>query len=107
MLPKNIEIIILQNVLYWLRLDNINIRWCATRIMFALLRNPENKKIINNQLTHLIESQNVYIKNLILRNIASNEGVTETTRNYIISRCENDSNYVVRLVCSEIKEELP
>lgn len=107
LLPKNIEIIILQNVLYWLRLDNINIRWCATRIMFALLRNPENKKIINNQLTHLIESQNVYIKNLILRNIASNEGVTETTRNYIISRCENDSNYVVRLVCSEIKEELP
>ena len=53
LLPKNIEIIILQNVLYWLRLDNINIRWCATRIMFALLRNPENKKIINNQLTHL------------------------------------------------------
>lgn len=105
-LPQSIEMIIMQNVLYWLRSENLDVRWGATRIMFALLRNTKNENIINNQLIHLIESQNVYIKNLILRNMVLAKRVTKSTRDYIISRCENDSNYVVRLVCSEVKKEL-
>ena len=103
--PIKIELIIIQNILLWIRSENINIRWNATRILFALLRNQKNKKIINNQLISLIESQNFYIKNLILRSIVSEDGVTQSTKKYIFSQCEKDSNFVVRLVCAEIKEK--
>lgn len=103
--PKNIEIILLQNVLQWINSSNLDIRWCATKILLALLRNPDNKNIVNNKLINLVDTENAYIKNLIMKNIYLSENVTETTRNYIISKCENDANYVVRLVCSEVKEK--
>ena len=33
------------------------------------------------------------------------EGIEEDTRNYIISKCEYDPNYVVRKVCEEEKNK--
>ena len=53
-----------------------------------------------------MDSAEVYIKNLIMRKVYLLDGIMKTTRNYIISKCENDANYVVRLVCSEIKGSL-
>ena len=31
--------------------------------------------------------------------------VRENLRDYIFSKCENDSNYVVRIVCEEMKQK--
>ena len=45
-LPQNAEAVILQNVLQWLRFDNMDIKWNATRILFMLIRNPENASLI-------------------------------------------------------------
>lgn len=69
MLSIRVESIVLQNVLHWLHSENLDIRWNATQILLALSRNPENKGIINHQLINLIDSNNVCIKNLIMRQI--------------------------------------
>lgn len=103
--PEKIESIVLQNVLQWIHSDNMNIRWMATRILLMLLRNAENQDIINQQLICIIDSDCYYIKNLIMRHIFSERGITETTRKYILSKCENDANYVVRMVCEEEKQK--
>lgn len=101
--PKNIELIVLQNVLQWLHSDYLDIRWNATRILISLLRNPENVSVINHQIITLVDSENVYIKNLIMRNIHKNKEVLESTKDYVFSKCETDPNFVVRMVCEELK----
>lgn len=101
--PPRIETLVLQNVLQWLRSEYLDIRWNATRILLTMLRNPENRVLVNHQLITLVDSGCYYIKNLIMRQLNQVEGITEATRNYIISECENDSNYVVRMVCEEEK----
>lgn len=104
-LPMKLEPIILQNVLQWLRSDHLDIRWNATRILFALSRNPENSGIVNRQLVNLVDSDCVYIKNLIIRNLDNTDGITENTKEYIFSKCKNDTNYVVRMVCSQVGDK--
>lgn len=99
--PKFIESYVLQYSLQWINSDNLDIRWLVTRILLALLRNPDNHLLINRQLLTIIDNQNFYIKNLILRNVFDNTGVFTSTRDYIVSKCLNDPNYVVRLVCDE------
>lgn len=81
-----LEPITLQNVLQWLRSDHLDIRWNATRILFALSRNPENSSIVNRQLVSLVDSDCVYIKNLIIRNLDNTVGITENTKEYIFSK---------------------
>ena len=105
-LPGKIEAIVLQNTLQWLRSKHLSIRWNATRILLKMLRNPENKSIINHQLISLVDRDNVYIKNLIMRNIGAVNNIAETTREYIIAKCQNDPNFVVRMVCEEEKEKI-
>lgn len=97
-LPEKMEAIILQNVLLWLCSENLNIRWYATRILMHLLRNKENWSIINHRMISLIDSDGVYIKNLILRSLNDFEGLYEQTKDHIFSKCKNDANYVVRMV---------
>ncbi len=104
-LPKKMETIVLQNALQWIRSDSTDIRWNTTRILMALLRNPENEGIINHKLVDLIDTDNVYIKNLIMRNLYHVDGIQESTREYIVSKCRNDANYVVRLVCERESEK--
>ncbi len=99
--PNGIETIVLHNALQWIHSDNLKIRWCATRILFMLLRNPENTGIINNQLINMVDSDNLYIKNLIMRNIYTTKGILESTKDYIMSRCQNDANFVVKMVYEE------
>lgn len=104
MLPPRVEAIIMQNVLQWLRSEYTDIRWNATRILLAMARNPENHGIVNHQLVSLIDSDSVYIKNLIMRNLYKIKGITDGTREYIISKCKHDANFVVRMVCDEVEK---
>lgn len=104
-LPIRIESIVLQNIMQWLHSENTDIRWYSTRIMIALYRNPENHNIINSQLIKLVDTDNVYIKNLIMRQIHNIDNFDKNTKEYIISKCQNDANYVVRLVCNEMLEK--
>lgn len=106
MLPARVEAIILQNVLQWLRSEFIDIKWNATRIFLTLSRNSENKGIVNHQLVTLIDSGSVYIKNLIIRNLHKVSGISDETKDYIISKCKHDTNYVVRMVCAEVEKSM-
>lgn len=100
-LPQRIEGIVLQNVLQWLNSENLDIRCIAARILLALARNPENENIVNRRLLNLIDTECVFIKNMVQRRIGEAKGITEKTIEYIFSKCENDPCYVVRMVCEE------
>lgn len=104
MLPSRVEAIILQNVLQWLHSEYTDIRWNATRILLTMSRNPENGGIVNHQLVNLIDSNSVYIKNLIMRHLHKMNGITDGTKEYIISKCRHDANFVVRMVCDEVEK---
>lgn len=104
MLPSRVEAIILQNVLQWLHSEYADIRWNATRILLTMPRNPENYGIVNRQLVNLIDSNSVYIKNLIIRHLHKMNGITDGTKEYIISKCRHDANFVVRMVCDEVEK---
>lgn len=104
MLPARVEAAILQNVLQWLHSEYTDIRWNATRILLTMSRNPENSGIVNHQLVNLIDSDSVYIKNLIIRHLHKMNGITDGTKEYIISKCQQDANFVVRMVCDEVEK---
>lgn len=103
-LPFRVEAIILQNVLQWLHSEYTDIRWNATRILFTMSRNPENSGIVNHQLVNLVDSNSVYIKTLIMRHLHKMNGITDKTREYIFSKCKQDANFIVRMVCDELYE---
>ena len=105
-LPSRVEGVILQNVLQWLHSEYTDIRWNATRILLTLSRNPENAGIVNRQLINIIDSNSMYIKNLIMRHIHKISGITDKTKEYIISKCKHDANFVVRRVCSEVESNV-
>lgn len=101
MIPERVETIILYKAMEWLLSKNIEIRKNATFILLFLLRNPANRKTINRQLIKLVDSDNVYIKNIIIRHLFSDEGIFESTKQYILLKCKDDPNYVVRTVCQQ------
>jgi hypothetical protein len=100
-LPFKVESIVLQNALQWVHSDNLDVRWYAVRILFMLLRNIENQGIINKQILNIVDTDNVYIKNLLQKNIYTTKNVLNDTRQYVLSKCKNDANYVVRKVYKE------
>ena len=106
MFPAAVQQIILQNALIWSHSKSIDIRWNTAKILLGLLRTPENKNIINHQLIHLIDTESLYIKNLIMRNLYRCENIDDKTKKYIITKCEVDPCYVVRMVCKEEKENI-
>ena len=103
MLPSRVEAIILQNVLQWLHSEYTDIRWNATRILLAMSRNPENCGIVNHQLVNLVDSDSVFIKNLIMRHLHKTNGIIDRTKEYIVSKCKHDAHFVVRMVCDEVE----
>ena len=105
LLPDKVEGIVLQHILQWIHSDYIDIRWYATHILLAMARNRENYGIVNHQLVDLIDSNNVYIKCLIMRNIYKIDGITDETKEYIVNKCKHDPNFVVRMVCKEIEDK--
>ena len=104
-LPIKVESIVLQNVLQWLHSEHLNIRWNATCILIAMSHNSENQGVVNRQLVNLIDSDSVYIKNLIMRHLHEVNGITDGTKEYIFSKCKHDANFVVRMVCSEVEDK--
>lgn len=104
-LPKMIGVVVMQNVLQWLQIDNLDIKWRATRILLMLSRDPENEVIVNQRIISLIDNDNVFIKNLILRQIYTTKGIHERTRQYVISKCHQDPCSVVRMVCKEVEDK--
>ena len=105
-LPSKIDILVLQNVLQWLNSEYLIIRWNATRLLLMMTRNKENLGLINRKLLNLIDNDCYYIKNLVLRQFSNYDGITQETKEYIFAKCENDYNYVVRLVCEEVKKSI-
>lgn len=104
-LPIRVEAIVLQNVLQWIHSENLDIRWNATRILLSLSRNSENYGVINHQLITLIDSNGVHIKNLIMKHLHIIDGITDKTKEYIVSKCKHDANFVVRMVCAEEEQK--
>lgn len=102
---KPIETTILHYAFAWIHTDYVDIRWNSTRILLALLRNTDNREIINRHIVSLIERDNVYIKNLILQHILHVSGITKESYEYIIETCKHDANYVTRMVCSDIERK--
>lgn len=102
-LPSQIESVVLQNVLRWLHSEHLDVRWNATRIFLMLGRNPENRGIINHSLINLVDENNAYIKNLIVRQIYNMDEISDSTKEYIMTKCRQDTNFVVRMVCAEVE----
>ena len=73
-------------------------------MLLALSRNNDNHGVINHQLITLIDSNGAHIKNYILRHLHKINGITDSTKEYIISKCKQDANFVVRKVCAEVEE---
>ena len=70
-----------------------------------LSSNSENHGVINHQLVTLIESDGAHIKNLIMKHLYKINGITDRTREFIVSKCKQDSNFVVRMVCAEEEQK--
>lgn len=104
-LPRPLGAIVLQNVLQWLRSEHLDVRYIATKILLQLSRESENESIVNRQIINLVDTESIYIKNLIINHIFTMKGVWETTRNYVVSKCENDECFIVRMVCGEQKKQ--
>ena len=102
LLPRDTESVLLHNTFEWLLMDSTDVRWNATRILLALSRNKENVDIISRKILSLIESDNVFIKNLLLRRLSKKVFVTDETKKRAFAICENDSNFVTRMVCKEL-----
>ena len=104
-LPRPLGAIVLQNVLQWLRSEHLDVRYIATKILLQLSRESENESIVNRQIINLVDTESIYIKNRIINHIFTMKGVWETTRNYVVSKCENDECFIVRMVCGEQKKQ--
>jgi hypothetical protein len=52
-----------------------------------------------------IETDNVYIKSLIISEIRKNSFLDITTKDYILSRGKTDANYIVRKKATEFDAE--
>jgi hypothetical protein len=103
-LPQPLGTIVLQNVLQWLRSEHLDIRYIATKILLRFSCEPENESVVNRQIINLVDSECIYIKNLIVNHIYTAKGIWEKTRDYVVSKCENDECFIVRKVCAEQKK---
>lgn len=100
-----VEHIILQQAIEWCVESDLDIRWNTVQILFLLLRNPANKNIVCNQLVKFMDTDNVYIKNKILRDIHILKDIDFETYKYIIQKASIDTNYVTRKVAREVLNE--
>ena len=100
-LDTNIEALFLQQALSWDASTNLDLRWNAIKLLFFLIRNPNNKGLISNQLIKTMDSDNAYIKSLIIGKIRETEAVDAATKEYILSKCKTDPHYVVRKKATE------
>lgn len=103
LLPTKIDVVVLQKTIQWLNSEYFDIIWNSTRILFMLSRNLDNCEIINHQIINIVDSSSMYIKNLLIRSINSIKGIKDSTIKYVINKCKQDDNYIVRTTCNEIE----
>ncbi len=103
-LSERIETALFSNVLLWILNENLEIRWNACKILFALSKRIQEKALIERKLYDLMECECVYIKLLILNNI---EQITldEASQNLFLSKAKSDANYLVRKKALEISSK--
>lgn len=104
MLPPKIDSLVLQNVLNWICSKNLDLRFISTCILIKLGKNKEYSSVVSNEMLKLIDSDGLNIKNLIIQHINYIEWSTPDTKDYILFKCKQDANFVVRKVCAEIEE---
>lgn len=97
-LNPTLEIVIFQYALSWCNSTNTNVRWHAVKILVQLLRNKQYGEMVCNQLIKFMDTDNFYIKNLILREAKKLKNVDEPTYEYILQKASLDHCYVVRKV---------
>lgn len=78
--------------------ESLDIRWNMTNAILNLSDVEGYAELVNRQIVDLIDSDNHYIKNLLQRNVSKHPGIDIATRNYIVEKCRNDNNFVVRYV---------
>ena len=103
--PPNIDTIVLQSTLQWLRFNHLDMRWNATKILFMLNRNSKNTNLINQKIINLIDTECIYIKKLILREICVSDGISEKTREHVFFKCKNDPCFVIRMLYEKVVTE--
>lgn len=104
-LPHPLGTIALQNVLQWLHSEHLDLRYIATKILLQFACNPENESVVNRRIINLVDSECIYIKNLIVNNIYTAKGIWAKTIDYVVSKCENDECFIVRKGCAEQKKQ--
>lgn len=104
-LPHPLGTIALQNVLQWLHSEHLDLRYIATKILLQFACNPENESVVNRRIINLVDSECIYIKNLIVNNIYTAKGIWAKTIDYVVSKCENDECFIVRKACAEQKKQ--
>lgn len=106
---SEIENIIFHKVLSWLKSENLTIQYCATKLMFCLLRNPENKAmfdVINIKLTDISDKGCSELKVLVLDNLDNIANINKETKSLIILKCKKDKNYEVRIKALNIESTI-
>ena len=104
-LPQPLGTIVLQNVLQWLRSEHLDVRYVATKILLQFSRESGNEGVVNRQIINLVDSECIYIKNLIINRVYTTKGIWDKTRDYVVSKCENDECFIVRMICAEQKKQ--
>lgn len=99
---SKIEFLILHNAIKWCKSPELQVRCNSIQILFLLLENPEYTNIICDQFIKLMDEDNYYIKNLILRNAFELEKFDKRTYDYLIRKARLDTNFVVRKIVNDM-----
>ncbi len=94
-LSDRIETALLSNVLLWVLNENLEIRWNACKILFALSKRMGETDLIEQKIQDLMECECVYIKILILNNL-DHISIDEESHGRLLSKAMDDTNYLVR-----------
>lgn len=94
--------IILQYALLWCGESNLDIRWNAANILLDLANDDRCSEAACTALVKLMDNDNFYIKNRILRNLERIKDVDHATYDYILQKASLDTNFVVRKVYREV-----
>ena len=97
-----IELALFQNVLIWLNADYLDVKFHAARVLLMLGRGVDNREILNQALIRLVDYEGVAIKRHILWNMYKVDGINDSTKEYILLKCQNDPCYLVRKTCQEM-----
>jgi len=104
-LDSELVAILLQYSLLWCRESNVDIRWNAINSLLLLVRDSRCSAVVCNQLVKTLDTDNLYIKIRILRNIEKIKDIDRPTYDYILQKASLDTNFMVRKVYSKFIDE--